>query len=129
MTEPERALEQARATAAAMRADGAYGEDPQGGELAPADAPTPEKLFEWALIDPDLRQVRSTRRLGAPITALKRGLVRLLGQYHAELIAEQARFNVNLVRYVRRLEERVAALEGRLGGASGEEGEPAPPPE
>ena len=114
MTEPERALEQARATAAAMRADGAYGEDPQGGELAPADAPTPEKLFEWALIDPDLRQVRS---------------VRLLGQYHAELIAEQARFNVNLVRYVRRLEERVAALEGRLGGASGEEGEPAPPPE
>src|SRR5205085_1095640 len=61
VTEPERALEQARATAAAMRADGAYGEDPQGGELAPADAPTPEKLFEWALIDPDLRQVRSTR--------------------------------------------------------------------
>lgn len=129
MTTPERALEQARAAAAAMRAGGAYGEHPGGEELTPADPLTPEKLFEWALIDPDLGQVRSTRRLGAPITALKRGLLRLLAQYHRELIAEQARFNVNLVRYVSRLEDRIAALEGQLGSAPRDEGEAAPPPE
>lgn len=128
MTTPEQALEQARAAAAAMRAEGAYREDPRGGELASADALMPGKLFEWALIDPDPRQVRSTRRLGAPITALKRGLLRLLAQYHAELIAEQARFNVYLVAYVRQLEERVIALEGRLASPRDED-EPAPPSE
>ena len=114
MTTPEQALEEARAAAAQMRARGAYGEG-ESGELEPSEALTPGKLFEWALIDPDLRNVRSTRRLGAPITALKRGLLRLLNQYHAELIAEQARFNVNVALYVRRLEERVAELEHELG--------------
>ena len=114
MTTPEQALEQARAAAARMRAQGAYGEDRETLRPESADALTSGKLFEWALIDPDLRNVRSTRRFGAPITALKRGLLRLLGQYHAELIAEQARFNVNLALYVRRLEERVAELEHEL---------------
>jgi hypothetical protein len=116
VTTPEQALEQARAALASMRASGAY-EEQQGDTLKPGEAITSGKLFEWALIEPDLRNVRSTRRLGAPITALKRGLVKLLAQYHAELIAEQARFNVNLVLYVRRLEERVAELERELGGA------------
>jgi hypothetical protein len=114
VTTPEQALEQARAAAAEMRGQGAYGEDREPQAPDSADALTPGKLFEWALIDPDLRNVRSTRRLGAPITALKRGLLRLLGQYHAELIAEQARFNVNLALYVRRLEERLAELEHEL---------------
>ena len=114
MTTPEHALEQARAAAAQMRAQGAYGDDRQPPAPDSADALTSGKLFEWALIDPDLRNVRSTRRLGAPITALKRGLLRLLGQYHAELIAEQARFNVHVALYVRRLEERVAELEHEL---------------
>jgi hypothetical protein len=114
VTTPEQALEQARAAAAQLRAQGAYGEDRETLPPEAAEAPTPGKLFEWALIDPDLRNVRSTRRLGAPITALKRGLLRLLGQYHAELIAEQARFNVHLALYVRRLEERVAELEHEL---------------
>jgi hypothetical protein len=126
VTSPERALEHARAAAAAMRADGAYGEVEPAGELPTAEAPTLGKLFEWALVDPDLRHVRSTRRLGAPITALKRGLLRLLAQYHAELIAEQARFNVNLVRYVRQLEERIAALEARRGSMARDEGKPVP---
>jgi hypothetical protein len=114
VTTPEQALEQARAAAAEMRSRGAYGEG-ESAELEPSEALTPGKLFEWALIDPDLRNVRSTRRLGAPITALKRGLLRLLNQYHAELIAEQARFNVNVALYLRRLEERVAELEHELG--------------
>ena len=115
MTTPEQALERARAAAAEMRARGAYGEGAEALELESPEALTPAKLFEWALIDPDLRNVRSTRRIGAPITALKRGLLRLLNQYHAELIAEQARFNVNIALYVRRLEERVAELEDELG--------------
>ena len=114
MTTPEEALEQARAALASMRGAGAYGEE-QSVELAPGEPITSGKLFEWALIEPDLRNVRSTRRLGAPITALKRGLLKLLAQYHAELIAEQARFNVNLVLHVRGLEERIAQLERELG--------------
>ena len=114
MTAPEEALEQARAALASMRAAGAYGEE-QSVELEPGEPITSGKLFEWALIEPDLRNVRSTRRLGAPITALKRGLLQLLAQYHAELIAEQARFNVNLVLHVRRLEDRIAELERELG--------------
>ena len=115
MTTPEQALDQARAAAAEMRARGAYGEGTESTELEPSEALTPGNLFEWALIDPDPRNVRSTRRLGAPITALKRLLLRLLNQYHAELIAEQARFNVNVALHVRRLEQRVAELEEELG--------------
>lgn len=118
MIEPERAIEAARA-AAGGQAEGS--DDEHALAPDPAAALTPGKLLEWALIDPDLRNVRSTRRLGAPITALKRALVHLLRQYHAELIAEQSRFNVNLVLYVRRLEERVAELErlaGKKDGAS-----------
>jgi hypothetical protein len=114
VTEPEQALERARTAAASMRAAGGYGEQDTSVELTRGEALTSGKLFEWALIEPDLRNVRSTRRLGAPITALKRALLRLLGQYHAELIAEQARFNVNLVLYVRGLEDRVAELEREL---------------
>ena len=115
MTTPEEAVERAREAAARMREHGAYDESGPSSQLRAADALTPGKLFEWALIDPDLRNVRSTRRLGAPVTALKRGLLRLLGQYHAELIAEQSRFNVNAAVYICRLEERVAELEAELG--------------
>lgn len=114
MTSPEEAVDEARAAAARMRSRGAYGEQPESAGLEPSEALTPGRLFEWALIDPDVRNVRSTRRLGAPITALKRVVLRLLAQYHAELIAEQARFNVNVALYVRRLEERVAELEREL---------------
>jgi hypothetical protein len=121
MTEPERALERARAAAASMRAEGAYPDEQSAAQRRPPATITSDRLLEWALIEPDLRDVRSTRRLGAPVTALKRGLLRLLGQYHAELIAEQTRVNVSLVLYVRELEARVAELERELGR------EPGPP--
>lgn len=116
MTEPERALEQARAAAASMRAGGAYGdEEPGSTALEPAPTPGVERLLEWALIEPDEREVRSTRRLGAPVTWLKRGLLRLLAQYHAQLIADQTRFNVHLLGHLRALEQRVDELE-RIAG-------------
>jgi hypothetical protein len=111
MTEPEAAIERAREAAASMRAAGAYRDAPSAVEREPSDSITTAKLYEWALIEPDLREVRSTRRFGAPMTAFKRGLLRLLQQYHASLIAEQTRFNVNLLVHVRRLEERIEALE------------------
>jgi hypothetical protein len=121
MTEPERALERARAAVASMRAEGAYPSEQSAAQRQPSAGITTDRLLEWALIEPDLRNVRSTRRLGAPLTALKRGLLRLLAQYHAELIAEQTRVNVSLVLYVRELEQRVAELERGLGR------EPEPP--
>ena len=111
MTTPEEALEQARAAAAAGRETGDYPLAETRIEPLNESPPSYPQLLEWALIDPDLGQVRSTRRWGVPITALKQGLLRLLGQYHAELIAEQARFNANLVRYVGELERRLAELE------------------
>lgn len=111
MTAPEEALEQARAAAAAAREAGEYPAEETRIEPLSEAPPTYAQLLEWALIDPDLGSVRSTRRWGAPITAVKHGMLRLLAQYHAELIAEQARFNANLVRYVGELERRVEELE------------------
>jgi hypothetical protein len=111
VTEPEQALEHARAAAATMRAGGAYEEDTR--RAAPPDAAT-ARLSEWAVIDPDLRNVRSLRRWGALPTAFKRGLLRLLAQYHAELTAQQSRFNVKLLDELRSLEKRVEALERRI---------------
>lgn len=113
MTEPGSALDRARATAAAMRAEGAYDEQPADAQLAPPEALTMDKLLEWAVIDPDVRDVRSTRRFGAPMTSVKRVLLRLLGQYHASLLAEQTRFNVNLLRYLEELERRLDTIEKR----------------
>jgi hypothetical protein len=109
VSDPERALEQARAAAATMRAQGAYGDDQL--PAPSADTTTLESLYEWAMIEPDLRDVRSTRRLGAPMTLLKLGLVRLLRQYHAQLISQQTRFNVHMLGQVRRLEARIEELE------------------
>lgn len=111
MTEPEQAVEAARAAATSMRAAGAYGEDTL--RALPPEA-TSSKLAEWAVIDPDLRNVRSLRRWGALLTASKRALLRLLAQYHAELTAQQSRFNVRLVEELRALERRLYALERKL---------------
>ena len=113
MTDPEHAVEQARAAAVTMRAQGAYAEE--GPAAAGEGSTTLENLFEWAMIDPDLREVRSTRKLGAPVTLLKLGLVRLLNQYHAELISQQTRFNVHVLGHVRRLETRIDELERIVG--------------
>jgi hypothetical protein len=112
MTEPEEAVVRAREQAAAMRAEGAY--DEIESRARPAAGPiTLDKLLEWALTDPDTAKVRSTRRFGAPMTAVKRGLLRLLAQYHGELLAEQSRFNAGVVQYVRELERRISELERR----------------
>jgi hypothetical protein len=127
LTDPDRALEHARSTAATMRAEGAYAGE-SGDRASEGPAPTTlENLFEWAMIDPDLREVRSTRKLGLPVTLLKRGLVRLLQQYHAELISQQTRFNVHVLGHVRRLETRIEELERIVGSREREPGtEPGP---
>jgi hypothetical protein len=70
------------------------------------EVPSLEDLERWASIEVDPEAVYSTRRGGAPITALKRLLLRLLRQYHVELEARQTRFNVALVQRLRQLERR-----------------------
>ncbi|HSO99105.1 MAG TPA: hypothetical protein VLP43_09155 [Solirubrobacteraceae bacterium] len=109
--QPEEAPGAARRRAAELRAQGIY--PPEGPGLRPpvATDPDPSQMHEWALIEPDLREVRSTRRFGAPMTALKRTLLRLLGQYLGQIISQQSRFNVHLLSRVRALEQRVEELE------------------
>lgn len=114
MTRPEDAVQQARDGAAEMRRQGAYGEATAIRHGPPPSGTSELKLYQWALIEPDTSDVRSTRRLGAPITALKRLLLRLLVQYHMQLTGEQTRFNVALLGYVKGLEARVEELEAQL---------------
>ena len=116
--QPEEALEAARRSAARRRAEGDYGDERAGESQSIEDAITPdrpgwEELREWSIIEPDSSVVYSTRRAGAPITAVKRGLLRLLRQYTTELEARQTRFNVAVVSQLQELRERVAALERR----------------
>jgi hypothetical protein len=120
MTDPQHAIESARAAAASMRESGAYGDDLSGFRIEPADAVTTDRLLEWALIEPDPANVYSTRRLGAPITWVKRLLLRLLHQYFTELAAQQTRFNVQMTVYAGELTERVERLEERLARLEGE---------
>ena len=103
---PEEALQAARAAAARAKHD-----EVPGFEIEPADRITAERLMEWAVIVPDLDQVRSTRRGGAPITWLKRALVHVLRQYLGELTAQQTRFNLNAAIKLAELEDRVGRLE------------------
>jgi hypothetical protein len=104
MTQPEDALERARAAAQPA---------PPAGEVArsfardvSAESPSDELLQEWAVIsvDPDL--VYSSRRFGGPLTFVKRGLLRLMRQYTAELEAQQTRFNLGVLGRLRELERR-----------------------
>jgi hypothetical protein len=107
MTTPEEALKAARRAAAADPEPGGAAwelEDPSTGS---------RRLVEWAIIDPDLAPVYSTRRFGQPITFLKRLLVRFLAQYLNEVTAQQSRFNAAVAAQVLGLEERVAELERR----------------
>jgi hypothetical protein len=113
VTTPERALEEARDAVRRKRQEGAYGppepgalEDSVGSARASLDL-----LAEWAVLAPDPDAVYSTRRLGAPITALKQLLLRLLRQYHWELEAQQTRFNIGILENLGELERRVSALE------------------
>jgi hypothetical protein len=104
---PEEALAQARAQA-----------EPYDGPLsAPGGRIGDEKLAEWAVIKPDIERVYSTRRLGAPITAFKRLLLRLLRQYVDEALAQETRYNALATAYILNLEERVRELEAKLDDA------------
>lgn len=110
MTTPDDAIEAARHAAAARRAEGGYagvgGDGPLDRSILDGE-PTRELLSEWAVIeiDPD-DFVYSTRPAGAPITAVKRLLVRLLRQYLVELEARQTRFNIAVLARLDALEER-----------------------
>ena len=104
-------MEAAREAAERKRSRGDY-PPPRPGALADSIAPPdPELIGDWAVIAVDPDRVYSTRRLGPPVTGLKRLLMRLLRQYHVELEAQQTRFNIALLSHVRDLERRLSALE------------------
>jgi hypothetical protein len=100
---PPEALEAARRAATAG--------DPEPPAEPPHAEQSMRRTAEWAIIAPEPDQVYSTRRLGGPITAVKRLLVRLLQQYVGQLAAQQSRFNAEVAAHLLRLEERVRALE------------------
>ncbi len=103
---PEEALAAARA-AAAERDDAL----PAGMAIEPTERVSIEQLMEWATIEPDPDLMRSTRKLGAPITWAKRQLVHVMRQYLRELQSQQTRFNLNVLLRVAELEDRVKDLE------------------
>jgi len=111
---PEAAVGAARAELARRREEGAYPEDMAAYRLAPPERPSIELLLEWAVIEPDLDLVVSTRRLGAPISWLKRALVHLLRQYTGQLASQQTRLNVHLMGRLGELDERLADLQQRI---------------
>ena len=98
---PEEALEAARAAAAK-----ANYEDVPGLRIEPTDRVSLEQLMEWAVIEPSLEDVRSTRRLGGPITWWKRFLRRMLSQELGQAYAQQSRFNLMVVTRLQELEDR-----------------------
>ena len=97
---PEEASQAARERAAGRRVKGGALD-----ETFEFEAPTVERLSELAVIEVDHTALYSTRRGGAPVTALKRLLLRLLRQYFVELEARQTRFNLAVVAKLRELEK------------------------
>lgn len=125
MTSPEDALARAQRTAVEKRARGGYAQAPDDGDALDATilggrAPA-ELLSEWAVIEIEPSLMYSTRRGGAPVTALKRLLLRLLRQHLVELEARQTRFNLGVLAAVQELEKRVERLEGEAGPRTGSE--------
>jgi hypothetical protein len=117
----ENAAAEAARRASAARADGRYADADEIERLGTDERGGLDLLHDWAMIEVDQEGVRSTRALGAPITRLKRSLVRLLVQYHGEQEAQISRFNLHLVGYVGALEDRIAELERRLADAEARE--------
>ena len=109
--EPEEAIAAARAEVERLKAAGRYAEPEGGLHVEPTDRVSRGQLLEWALIEPDVSKLRSTRRGGAPITWVKRMLLRGLQQYHNEVTYQQTRFNIHVLRKLIELEERVERLE------------------
>jgi len=93
---PEEALERARSAS--------FGEDLSGFAVEPTSEVTIERLMEWAVIETDPALVRSTRRLGGPITWFKRFLRRMLRQELGQAYAQQSRFNLMVVTRLQELE-------------------------
>jgi hypothetical protein len=113
---PEEALAEARSrSAAGATAD----RDAPEGSKDPREISL-ERLTEWAVIEPEEEEVYSTRRWGAPITVLKRLLVRLLRQYVFQISGQQTRFNVYALGELMALQERVRALEQASSDGSAE---------
>jgi hypothetical protein len=108
---PEDALAAARAEVERLKALGRYGEQDAEAAIEPVDAVSDAQLLEWALIEPDVSKLRSTRSYGAPVTWVKRMLLRGLQQYHNEVTYQQTRFNIHLLRKVLELEDRIERLE------------------
>lgn len=125
---PEEALPAARQAAARARGRGGYPDDLARFQVEAPERPGIEQLLEWAVIEPDVTQLYSTRRWGAPLTALKRALARAMAQYHVHVLAQQTRFNVHLAMEVVHLGDRVTRLEERaMHGAHPGAGPPAAP--
>lgn len=110
---------------------------PTGGlEVERSDQPSDDQLVQWAVIEPDLREVRSTRPgpVGKAVTALKQGQLRLLGQYHAQVQSVQNRLNVHLALRSTLMREEIQAmkadirfLKARVEELEGEAGIVPPP--
>jgi hypothetical protein len=117
MTRPEDAAGRAREAAARKRAAGGYAAARLEGleESIVSARPSMELLSRWAVIEVEPEVLYSTRRAGAPVTALKRLLLRLLRQYHVEAESRQTRFNIALLTSVQELERRVRRLEEAAG--------------
>jgi len=117
VTFPEDALARAQQAAAEKRAAGGYADRKAGADALDATilgSRTPaELLSEWAVIEIESDLMYSTRRAGAPITALKRLLLRLMRQHLVELEARQTRFNLGVLAAVQELEQRIKNLERR----------------
>jgi hypothetical protein len=103
---PENAADAARAEAERKRREGLYPADTVAHERKPAVGPDLARLREWAIVEVDPELLYSTRKGGAPITWLKRMLLRLLRQYTTELEAQQTRFNVGVVAYLESREKQ-----------------------
>jgi len=101
---PEDAAEDARAQAARKRDEGRYPPVGPGALEGSIGEPDLDDLERWARIHVDPAGAYSTRRLGAPVTGVKRLMLRLLRQQQLELGAQQTRFNVAVVEHLRRLE-------------------------
>jgi hypothetical protein len=111
---PEQAVDRARTELARRRAAGAYQEDMSDIRPEPPERPSIDLLLEWAVIEPDMDLVISTRRFGAPISWVKRTLVHLMRQYTGQLASQQTRLNVHLMGRLTELDERVADLNHRM---------------
>jgi hypothetical protein len=103
---PENAADAARAAAERKRREGLYPADTVAHLGKPPSGPDLARLREWAIIEVDSGLLYSTRKGGAPITWLKRMLLRLLRQYTTEIEAQQTRFNVGVVAYLESLEKQ-----------------------